>query len=327
VNAFPGGWSRARLALALLLAGSCAPPEAPSASPLPRVLARDFPVRLLQDGRELEVPAPPRRILPANAAWIDFLSLLAGPERVVALPSEAFGYSRLGEDPGAWRELPPFPVFEGERILALAPDLVLAHTWQNPETIATLRRAGIPVLCLPVPRSWDEITGTLALLAVVLGESARAEPLLDALEGRRAALARRAAPLQGVRVLSYTNLGAGGWASAAHTTGDVLIGLAGLRNAAADAGLEGDVPADAERLLALAPDVFLVGRPDASESAPPSEEFLLAEPALRGLAAVRAHRIVSLPPALFTSASPELLTGAERLVAELERMESPASPR
>jgi ABC-type Fe3+-hydroxamate transport system substrate-binding protein len=122
--------------------------------------------------------------------------------------------------------------------------------------------------------------------------------------------------------MTYTNLGAGGWTSGARTTGDVLIALAGLGNAAAKAGLVGDAPADGERLLALAPDVFVVGQPDRSEHAPPSAEFLLAEPALARLEAVRARRIVTLPPALFTSASPELLRGAERLVEQLERLES-----
>jgi ABC-type hemin transport system substrate-binding protein len=139
------------------------------------------------------------------------------------------------------------------------------------------------------------------------------------LEARRTALQRRSRRFAGLRALSYTNLGAGGWASGARTTADVLLGLAGLCNAAAAAGLQGDVPADAERLIALAPDVFVVGQPDASESSPPSARFLLEEPALAGLEALRAGRILTLPPALFTSASPELLRGAEALIGELER--------
>ena len=272
---------------------------------------------------EAEPPlrAPPRRILPGNAAWVDHLSLLVGPERLAALPSEASGYSRLGEARGAWAELAPLPVFEAERILALAPDLVLVHAWQNPETIATLRRAGIPVLSCSVPESWEEVTGTLERLGAVLGESPGARTVCAELEERRAALRARGARFAHLDAMTYTNLGAGGWTSGARTTGDVLIGLAGLGNAAAKAGLVGDAPADGERLLALAPDLFVVGQPDRSEHAPPSAQFLLAEPALAGLEAVRAGRIVTLPPALFTSASPELLTGAERLVEALERLE------
>lgn len=305
-----------------LLAFGCTRGDAAAGSSrLPRVLSSEFPVRLeLADG-VLELPAPPRRVLPANAAWIDFVSVLIAPERVVALPNEAFGYSRLARDPGDWAALPPFPTFEGERVLALAPDLVLAHAWQNPETIASLRRAGVPVLVVPVPESWDEILRTLELVGTVLGERARAGTLVAELEARRARLAERGARFARLRALSYTNLGAGGWVSGANTTAEILFELAGVRNAAADAGLRGDVPADQERLLALAPDLFLVGQPDRSESAPPSASFLRTEPALRGLAALRGDHIVTLPPALFSTASPELLAGAEELVAALEAWE------
>ena len=107
----------------------------------------------------------------------------------------------------------------------------------------------------------------------------------------------------------------------ARTTGDVLLTLAGLTNAAAANGIVGDAPAEKERLFALAPDVFVVGRPDRSESAPPSAEFLLGDPALAALPAVRDRRIVALPPQLFTTASPELLRGAEVLVDELLALE------
>jgi ABC-type Fe3+-hydroxamate transport system substrate-binding protein len=264
--------------------------------------------------------APPRRILPANAAWVDCVSLLVGPERIAALPAEAFGYSRLSASEDAWSSLATLPVFEGERILALEPDLVLVHAWQNPETIATLRRAGIPVASCSVPASWGEVLGVLSHLGTWLGAETSADARILALEQRRAALARRAAGFSSLRALTYTNLGAGGWTSGRRTTGDVLLGLAGLANAAAGAGIDGDAPADGERLLALAPDVIVVGQPDRSEQAPPSVQFLLAEPALAQLEAVRLRRIATLPPALFTTASPELLTGAERLVDELERL-------
>lgn len=273
-------------------------------------------------------PTSPRRLLPANAAWVDYVTRLVGPERVAALPSEAFGYSRLAdaEEARAWGELEPFPAFEGERVLALAPDLVLAHTWQNPETIATLRQAGIPVLVCGVPETWEDVLATLTRLGSLLGETTRTRALLAELEGRRLALRTRAARFEGLRALTYTNLGAGGWTCGADTTGDILLALAGLANSAAEAGLVGDVPADAERLLALSPDVIVVGRPDRSEHAPPSAQFLLSDPALARLEAVAARRIAVLSPALFTSASPELLTGAERLIDELERIERATGP-
>jgi len=286
-------------------------------------LSQTFPMRVRgADGAEIELAAPPRRVLPANAAWVDFVSLLIGPERVLALPSEAFGYSRLSQQDGAWHSLPVFTSLDAERCLSMQPDLVLAHTWQSPEMLETLRLSGIPALVVPVPETWEEIERTLDLLATVLGVSDRAHAVHAELGARQEALARRARPFATLRALAYTNLGAGGWTTGKHTTTDVMLALAGLRNAAAEAGLEGEVPADGERLLALDPDLFVVGRPDSSESAPPSASFLLSEPALQELAAVREKRIVSLPPALFTTASPELLRGAEVVIDELERLTS-----
>lgn len=325
VKILPAGKLRAALC-ALFLAGCVPAEEAAASMRIPRLLSAHFPLRLQCAGTELVLAEPPRRLLPTNAAWVDFVSLLVGPERIVALPSAAFGYSRLGEEAGAWGELEPLPVFEGERILALAPDLVLAHAWQNPETIATLQRAGIPVLVVPVPESWAEITATLELLGTLLDVPERARAELAALEARRMRLRQRSTPFAGMSVLSYTNLGAGGWTSGARTTAAILLELAGLGNAAAQAGLVGDVPADRERVLALAPDLFLVGRPDRTESSPPSAEFLRSDPALQELETVRRDRIVALSPALFTSASPELLRGAEVLVEELERMQSEPAP-
>jgi iron complex transport system substrate-binding protein len=305
--------------LALVLACDRGPRT--STARLPEVHGKEHPLRVaLPDGSELVVPAPPRRILCANAAWVDFVTLLVGPERLVALPAEAFGYSRLTGQERRWEAVARLPVFDAERALALAPDLVLGHAWQKPETFVALRRAGVPTLAIAVPHTWDDVVATLDLLGTILGERTRVRELQTGLETRRAALLERARPYAGLRVLSYTNLGAGGWTAGSGTTADVLIALAGLRNAAGEAGLVGDVTAPRERLIAIAPDVFLVGRPDRSESSPPSADFLLGDPDLRELEAIRERRIVALPPALFTALSPELLAGAEALLEGVERL-------
>ncbi len=308
------------VALAVTLA-ACAREGERDMRRLPVVLSASFPVRLLTaDGTELSFPAPPRRVLPANAAWVDYLTLLTGPERVCALPAAAFGYSRLAPDPGPWAALPRFSGLQAEALLALEPDLVLAHAWQDPETLATLRRAEIGLLALPVPESWDEVEETLVLLATVLGERARVAEIAADHAARRAALRARASGFAGLRALCYTNLGAGGWTAGLGTTAHVLLELAGLRDAAAEAGIRGEASVEIETLLSLAPDLFVVGLPDRTESQPPSADVLTGEPALAGLEAIRARRIVALPAALFSSASPELLRGAERLVEELERL-------
>jgi len=316
------------LLLALPAGLACGPSPAQGAAPgrLPRPLDEGFPLRLASAEGVQRLATPPRHLLPVNAAWVDFVSLLVGPERLAGLPAEAFGYSRLDPGDPGWSALPRLQGFESERILALRPDLVLAHSWQSPQTLAAVRAAGVPTLIVPVPASWEEIEATLELLARVLDVPEQGRECLRSLRARREALRLRARPFAGLRALCYTNLGAGGWTAGTGTTAQVLLELAGLQNAAALAGLQGDVSAEQERLLALAPDLFVVGWPDRSESSPPSADFLLQEPALAGLPAIRERRVLALPPALFTTASPELLSGAERLIQELEGLSADAAP-
>ncbi len=292
-----------------------------AAGRLPRILSGSFPVRVLTcEGEELEFAAPPQRVLPTNAAWVDFVSLLVRPSRVCALPEVAQGYSRLSGAEEGWAALPRFTGLLAENVLALEPDLVLAHSWQNPETLERLRSEGVPVLAVPVPESWDEIEATLVLLATVLNERERADELAREHAGRVEALRARTRQRAGLRALCYTNLGAGGWTAGARTTASILLELAGLRNAAAEIGIQGDAPADQELLLGLAPDLFVVGLPGSAERSAPSAEVLLGEPALAGLEAIRRKRIIRLPPPLFTTASSEILRGAERLADEVERL-------
>jgi ABC-type Fe3+-hydroxamate transport system substrate-binding protein len=307
------------LSLALLGLRTWGAPDRPGR--FPALAGHSFPLAWrAPDGTEIRLQAPAQRILPGNAAWVDFVTLLVPPSRTCALPEAALDYSRLAAEPGPWSGLPRFSGFRSEELLAFEPDLVLAHDWQDPEALASLGRGGVPVFCLPVPGSWQEIQATLVLLGKILGETARTHELLARLEERRSDLAERMRPFAGLRALSYTNLGAGGWMAGSGTTAQVLFELAGLRNAAAELGLTGDGPADQERLIALDPDLFLVGSPGRSESSPPSAQVLRSDPALAGLAAIQADRIVALPAPLFASASPELLRGAERLADEVQRL-------
>ncbi len=304
---------------------------APGAGDLrPRIVSRGgFPVRI-EGGLSgtVEIRSQPLRVLPGNAAFVDFVSALLEPSRVAALPRAADGYSRLLETGGGWSRVPRFEGFTGELVLALEPDLVLAHPWQGPEALAQVRERGVPVLVLPVPRSWQQVLDTLQLLGSALGEEERAAALLAELEGRRLALQRSRCFSRGFSALCYSNLGTSGTAAGRETTADILFELAGLRNAAGDAGLVGHAMLDLEGLLALDPDWIVVGELEASTDPAPAKAFLLAQEPLRHLGAVREQRIIELPPRFFSSASFELLTAAETLVAEIERISaSTAQPR
>lgn len=271
------------------------------------------------DGRsEFVVPAqPPQRILPANASAVDFVVLLVDPGRVVALPEEAFSYSSLSRDAGSWSGLERIRQLTGEVVLQLGPDLIVMHEWQNPH-LPELRASTTPVLTLRVARTWPDVLESIRSVARAVHARARGETAIEELEARRRALAAddRRAELRG---LPYGNYGTGGTTAGAGTTWDLMIELAGMRNAATDAGLTGHATIDFEQVLAIDPDFFIVGA-DPGTGRSPSAQLLREEPLLRELDAIREDRIVVLPADQYSASSQRVLDAAEALARSVDEL-------
>ena len=287
-------------------------------------------------GRAGEPPgpaAPPRRIVPASATAVDLVTALVGPERVAGFPVQALEYSTLHDDPPAWADHPRFEAWLAEPVLVLLPDLVVVDPWQAVDTNARLEEAGVAVHRLAAVEDLDDARACLVELAEVLGAQDRARELLADLDRRVERLAERAAARRGggpdaepFTALCYSNFGAAGWSAGARTTIDEVMRLAGCRNLLAEAGREGHVQIDFEELLVHDPELILVSQPlglgagPAGDRGGASAELLHSEPALAGLRAVREDRIVALPAWLYASGSHELVTAAEALADELDRL-------
>lgn len=268
------------------------------------------------DGTSFTLDAPPRRIVPAGASLIDSVEALLGLDAIAGIPEQAAEYSVLDTvDPALWRDLPTFARYTAEPILALAPDLVLVSPWQAIETTEILVGAGVPVVTMPDAASWPEQLDVLQRLGEILGAETRAQELAARLEARRAALEATAPARAGLRAMTYTNFGTGGWTAGAGTHPDTILRLAGLRNASAEAGRDGHTPIDFEQILALDPDLIVVG-------GPPTARLLREEPVLSGLRAVREQRIVVIAPSLMGAASHRLLDAAEVLARAVDALGS-----
>ena len=267
------------------------------------------------------------RIVPASATAVDLVVALVEPERVAGFPEQALEYSTLHGDPPAFAGHARFDSWLAEPVLALRPDLVVVDPWQAPDTNARLAEAGVAVHRVREVHGLEDACLALTELAEVLGAEERAAALLAELEARRVRLDERAAA-RGARprALCYSNFGAAGWSAGAETTIDEVMRLAGCTNLVGEAGERGHVEIDFERLLLFDPDLILVSRPlkmgegPAGDRGGASEAVLLSEPALAGLSAVRERRIVSLPAWLYASGSHELVTAAEYLADELDRL-------
>jgi iron complex transport system substrate-binding protein len=311
-------------ALLALLAGCGEGASAPDAAPA-AAAAPGFPRTLeLPDGGALRLDAPAQRVVASASGLGDLLCELLPPERLAGLPEQMRDYSGHRDAGDPYLARPGFRVFAAEPVLALRPDLVVADRWSEAATRERLAAAGLPVLTIGRLEGLDDVRVTCRLLARALGEEARGEELLAALDARVAALAASPGARAGLRAVAYTNGGTGGWVAGAGTTADDWLALAGLANGVADR--EGHVRFSFEELLVLDPDVLVVPGPDDPNEQGGTAQLVTGDPALAGLRARRRGLIVPLPGWLFSTNSQHIVTAAEELARRLDAALAQAPP-
>ncbi len=301
-----------KLTLLFALALAACSPDAQTSSPSPEGYPRTVATF---DGAELVLQRPPKRVIPANAAALEILADLGELDRIVAVPKPIFEYGNIPLDASEW-EGRVFENYLVEPMLAVTPDLVLTNSWQNPETSGFLTESGVAVLTIPEPASFEDLLQAIRVTASVLGKTERCEELCADLERRRSQL--RAREEESVRVMTYTTFGTGSWTAAENTSADLLLELAGLRNASAEHGLEGHAAVDIETLLAIDPDYILVSGSSEDERWSTTLEAMRSDPALETLRALREDRILILPLQQFTANSHYLVEAAEALVGLID---------
>jgi ABC-type Fe3+-hydroxamate transport system substrate-binding protein len=173
-------------------------------------------------------------------------------------------------------------------------------------------------------RTLEDAVAFARTLGAALGCEAAAADLAARTLARRDALCARPGPRVGKRAVSYSNMGAGGWAAGGVTTAAETLRLARLENAAA--AKRGHARLTHEELIALDPDLIVVSAAWEGEGGFDCREWLLAEPALADLAAVRGARVLAMPPRLFAATSQEIASAAEWLAEEADRLFADAEP-
>jgi iron complex transport system substrate-binding protein len=116
----------------------------------------------------------PKRIVCLTAETVEVVYALGAGERVVGVPGTA-------ERPAEVREKPKvggFTTFRLDKILALAPDLVLAFSDLQKDTVRDLVGAGIPVFAAN-QRSFQDILQTILMIGGMIGRDAAARELVQ----------------------------------------------------------------------------------------------------------------------------------------------------
>lgn len=276
---------------------------------------KTFPLTLKDaQGTTVTLPAAPKAIISLSLPTDEILIDLVDKSRIKAIDTFA-------ADPGisniaAWAQAFPTKIAgEKEKIIALQPDLVFIASWKEPEFIAALREAKVPVFVFKTPDNFDELTTLVSQMAALTGETAKGKALLAAVDKRLAAVATKVKGIAADKrptVLSYSFWGS---TYAKGTSFEALVEKAGLVNVATKAGLSGWPQLSKEQILALDPDLILLPSWSYDGSSDPQKYLagFLADPVFAGLKAVKNKRVLVMQDKHLQSTSQYMADAVEDL--------------
>ncbi len=241
------------------------------------------------------------RVASINLCADQLVLLLADPEQIATL-------SWLAADPeesllAAEARRHALNYGTAEELLRHAPDVVIAGTYTNDFTRRLLARLGFAVVALEPETDVAGIAANLAIVARAIGQEARGERLIAAMHERRAHLeATRPAERPAAVVVRP-----GGFTVGADSLAHELLELAGVRNVAAEQGLDRWGSLSAETLVRSRPELIVFTGYRADQ--PSLANAALLHPALARLA--RSRPTVTVPTAYWACGLPQSLDSVE----------------
>ncbi len=260
-------------------------------------------------GASVTLPRPAQRIVSLAPHATELLFAAGAGAAVVATgahsdwPPEAGALPRVGDA----------ATIDLERIVALAPDLVVTWPYTATAQLAALRALGLPIFTTD-PRTIRGIADDIERLAVLAGTSARAAPIVADLHERIRALAVPPVP---ARVSSACSIS---WATGRCTPniGGTQLITEALKACGGENVFGGQsLPAplvSVEAVLAARPEAIVAGTGKAQRPA-----WLDAWRSWPALPAVRAGNLFAVDANLLHRPGPRFVTGAEQLCATLDR--------
>jgi iron complex transport system substrate-binding protein len=212
---------------------------------------------------------------------------------IVAAPEQVLTVSWLSADPeesllAAQAARYPLNYGSAEELLRFHPDVVIAGAYTNAFTRALLARLGYKVIELEPEDSIADIARNLRLVAAAVGREERGDALVAELQAREQQIAA-ARPAHSPATVVVRP---GGFTVGEHSLANELMQLAGVRNVAAEQGLDRWGSLSMETLLASRPELIVLTGYRASQ--PSLANAVLEHPALR---LVRGERRTATVPA------------------------------
>lgn len=253
-------------------------------------------------GKQVLIKAKPVRIVslaPSNTEILYALGLahrIAGVTRYCNYPPQAKSKPKIGD-----------MTVNTEAVVALRPDLVLAHAFVNDAAVGRLERLGLTVFAID-PKTIPEVIRDIRTIGRITARPRTAETLAKKMEAAvsRVKTARAGKPVRKVLVVVQSNPL---WVAGPKTFVDEMIRLAHAKNVCYDAR-PGFVTFSKELAIGRNPDVIIVGlKSDAS--------YFLSSPAWRNASAVRDKRVWVIDNDLLVRPGPRLSEGLKELAARL----------
>ncbi len=265
-------------------------------------------------------PQRPQRVVSQSVGTDELLLAVADPGQIGGL-SHLSQDATFSLDPKLASAFPKLKSSDAESVLALHPDLVLAASYTQPETLALLRRAGVPLIIAEKFDTLPEVYENLRAVGRAVGHQERAEQVIADAQQRVAALAKTLAGVKPVRVLSASTYP---FTAGAETTFQDLCDHAGAINVAAEAGLRGHVPTPEERVSTWTPEVLIASGEEGKDPAEVAAR-LAQLPAYRALPALAQGRLLLVPGPLMASVTHHRIAAFEWLARRLHPERFPPS--
>lgn len=275
-----------------------------------------FPVTLIDDlGYTITLTEKPERIISLAPANTEILFALGLEENVIGVteycnyPSEAEDKEKIGS----------YTTPNIEKIVNLNPDLVLAAYGNPTGTVEALKRFNLTVVGLNA-RNLDEILYNLRLVGEITGRSANASVLVADMVQRIEVLDERMSNLKDeerpkiLHIIWHDPI----WVAGKGTFEDELIKRSGGVNIAP---VEGYRALSLEKLIELNPDVIITpsGSGMGCTLTNFCYEYIMGEPRLRSIEAVRTKRVYVINADIVCRAGPRIVDALE----EMARMTHP----
>ena len=221
----------------------------------------------------------------------------------LGLEPRVVGVTEICDYPPAARRKPKVGDYQisPEKVVALKPDLVVAHEVLNVRVIPVLKRLGLRVLHAN-PNRFEKLYAFIRAIGAATGTARAATQLVSAMQARVARVRRQSPkrPPKALFLIGVEPL----WAAGRDTFADEMMTLAGARNTLART-VSGFKAVSLETALGSAPEIVLLAGPNA--------DAVLRHPRWQRTLAVRNRRVHELNPDWVLRESPRSVNGLEQI--------------